>query len=212
MRLVVTDAAISFHGVAIFSGLNGTFESGAVTALVGPSGSGKSSLLAAIGGFQSLSSGRIELFREDGSAPSAPSPDAIAWVPQGSNALSRRTALDNVLVAALAGGHSLREATELARDALDQVGLSHRLSEQARRLSGGELQRVAIARALASGKDLVLADEPSANLDARNTEEVAALLERLVTRATVIVATHDPLLIDAAHAVVPMRGVVPSDA
>ncbi|MFB7888189.1 ATP-binding cassette domain-containing protein [Cellulosimicrobium cellulans] len=97
------------------------------------------------------------------------------------------------------------EARETARAALDQVGLADRAGEQARRLSGGELQRVALARALASGKELILADEPSANLDAANTELVARILAGLVSHATIVVATHDPVLVAAADATVPLR-------
>lgn len=210
MRLTVTDAAIAFGSFTVFSGFSAEFEAGRVTALVGPSGSGKSSLLAAIAGYVRLKSGTIELDRENGAGPEQPSADNIAWVPQGSNSLARRTVLDNVLIAPLSAGLSMNDAEEAATDALEQVGLADRLDEQARRLSGGELQRVAIARALASGKALILADEPSANLDARNTNEVAAILDRLVSRSTIIVATHDPILVAAAHTAIHMREEVPA--
>src|SRR5699024_6453165 len=119
----------------------------------------------------------------------------VAWVPQGSNALGRRNVLDNVLIASLADGLPMPRARAVALEALDQVGLAARAREQARHLSGGELQRVALARALASGRPLVLADEPSANLDAANTDMVADILARIESRATIIVATHDPILV-----------------
>ena len=205
MRVSVTGAAIAFGDFTVFSGFSARFEQGRVTALVGPSGSGKSSLLAAIAGYQPLAAGAIVLHASPEDPPQAPSPHVVAWVPQGSNALGRRTVLDNVLIASLAAGRQREEAADIAVDALAQVGLADRVAEQARRLSGGELQRVAVARALASGKELILADEPSANLDAANTDELAATLHRLVTRATVIVATHDPLLVSAAHDAVHMR-------
>lgn len=205
MRVSVTGAAIAFGDVTVFSGFTARFDEARVTALVGPSGSGKSSLLAAIAGYQPLAAGTITLHTDGEDPPTGPSPDAVAWVPQGSNALGRRTVLDNVLIASLAAGLPRDEAAEVAIDALAQVGLADRLDEQARRLSGGELQRVAVARALASGKELILADEPSANLDAANTNELAATLHRLVTRATVVVATHDPILVSAAHTAVHMR-------
>jgi putative ABC transport system ATP-binding protein len=204
VRVDVIDAAIAFGPVPVFAGLTATFEPARVTALVGPSGSGKSSLLAAVAGYQPLATGRIELHGIDGS-PRPPSPGVVAWVPQGSNALGRRSVLDNVLVAPLAAGRPGREARDTARAALDQVGLADRADEQARRLSGGELQRVALARALASGKELILADEPSANLDAANTELVARILAGLVSHATIVVATHDPVLVAAADATVPLR-------
>lgn len=204
MRVDVIDAAIAFDAVTVFSGLTATFDPGRVTALVGPSGSGKSSLLAAVAGYQHLAAGRIELHDPDGTSR-PPAPGVVAWVPQGSNALGRRSVLDNVLVAPLAAGRPGREARDTARAALDQVGLADRAGDQARRLSGGELQRVALARALASGKELILADEPSANLDAANTELVARILAGLVSHATIVVATHDPTLVAAADATVPLR-------
>lgn len=206
VRVEVHDAAIAFGDVTVFSGLDASFEAGHVTALVGPSGSGKSSLLAAIAGHQPLAAGRIEIHHDDGARPRAPAAALVAWVPQGSNALGRRNVLDNVLIASLADGHPMPRARAVAMAALDQVGLADRAAEQARRLSGGELQRVALARALASGRPLVLADEPSANLDAANTDMVAEILGRLLSQATIVVATHDPILVEAAAAAVHLRG------
>lgn len=202
MRVAVEDAAIAFGTFTVFSDFNAEFGAGQVTALVGPSGSGKSSLLAAIAGYQPLEAGKIIVDHAGGPEPA---PGVVAWVPQGSNALGRRSVLDNVLIAALAAGLPMDDAVEVSVDALEQVGLADHLDANARRLSGGELQRVAIARALASRKELILADEPSANLDARNTEEVALVLNRLVSTATIIVATHDPILVDAADLAVQMR-------
>ena len=203
MRVNVADASISFGSFTVFSHFSASFEAGRVTALVGPSGSGKSSLLAAMAGYMPLTRGTINV--DNGGVSHGPDADLVAWVPQGSNALARRTVLDNVLIASLSAGRSMTDAVDVAEDSLAQVGLADRSGEQARRLSGGELQRVAIARALASGKALILADEPSANLDARNTEEVAAILNRLVSRATIVVATHDPILVSASDAAVHMR-------
>lgn len=205
MRVTVTDATIAFGARTVFSQFNAAFPASKVTALVGPSGSGKSSLLAAIAGYQRLTTGRIELHRDDTDTPMPPSAADVAWVPQGSNALGRRTVLDNVLVAPLAAGMPMTDAIATSVDCLGQVGLADRQHTPARRLSGGELQRVAIARALASGKELILADEPSANLDAANTSELAAILHRLISRATIIVATHDPLLVSAADGAVHLR-------
>lgn len=206
VQVDVLEATVRFGDTTVFSDLNARFPSSQVTALVGPSGSGKSTLLAAISGYQRLSAGRIELRR--GAATSAPDPMSVAWVPQGSNAMGRRSVLDNVAIAPLSGGTPVSEAHERAINALTVVGLSALVGQQARRLSGGELQRVALARALASGKELILADEPSANLDGPNTEVIAQILDGLTTRATVIVATHDPVLVDAAKTAVYMREAV----
>jgi ABC-type lipoprotein export system ATPase subunit len=152
-----------------------------------------------------LDAGRIEFQSGRPKSVLPPTPSLIAWVPQGLNALARRTVLDNVLIAPLSTGAGITQARSRALEAIETVGLTHKLSEQARRLSGGELQRVGLARALASGKGIIFADEPSANLDAANTENIAELLDRLTSRATIVVATHDPVLVSAARSAVYMR-------
>lgn len=200
------DAALSFDGQVVFENFTASFPSGKVSALVGPSGSGKSSLLAVLAGYQPLDRGQVELSEEPGGRTVRPSPQLVAWVPQGSNALGRRTVLDNALIAPLSGGLPLLEARERAEQALQTVGLGSKGNQLAYSLSGGELQRLALARALASTKALIFADEPSANLDAVNTEAIATILDRLTSRASVVVATHDPVLIDAADGAVHLRG------
>jgi ABC-type lipoprotein export system ATPase subunit len=208
VQIDVVDAAIRFGATTVFAEFTAHFPAARITALVGPSGSGKSTLLAALSGYHPLSAGRIELRHDPESAPSPPDPADVAWVPQSSNSLGRRSVLDNVAIAALSAGAPLEEARDRAADALEIVGLSALLQQQARRLSGGELQRTALARALASGKDLILADEPSANLDAANTEMIAEILDGLTTHATIVVATHDPVLVAAAESIVHMRAEV----
>lgn len=205
VQVDVVDAAIWFGETTVFSDFAAHFPAARVTVLVGPSGSGKSTLLAAMSGYQSLGAGRVELRDRPLGPPMPPDPARVAWVPQGSNALGRRSVLDNVAIAPLSNGTSLGEAHERAVDALEVVGLGKLLRRQARRLSGGELQRVALARALASGKELILADEPSANLDAANTDLIAQILAGLTERATIVVATHDPVLVAAADGTVHMR-------
>jgi putative ABC transport system ATP-binding protein len=212
VQIDVVDATMRFGAITVFSGFAAQFPAARVTALVGPSGSGKSTLLAAISGYQPLSGGRIELRDGPTSPPSPPAPSRVAWVPQGSNALGRRTVLENVAIAPLSVGATLSDARERAIDALEVVGLGTLLHQQARRLSGGELQRTALARALASDRELILADEPSANLDAANTEMIAEILDGLSTRATVVVATHDPVLAAAAEVTVHLRREVEVDA
>lgn len=212
MRVVVRDATLSFGATPVFHDFSATFETGTVTALVGPSGSGKSSLLAAMAGYQPLDSGSIEFVSDTPPTRTSPSPSMIAWVPQGSNALGRRTVLDNVLIAPLGGGSDLAEARERALDAIETVGLIDRVHSPARKLSGGELQRLGLARALASGRSVIFADEPSANLDAANTERIAALFDGLSSHATIIVATHDPLLVEAAASAVHLRSRTTADA
>lgn len=128
-----------------------------------------------------------------------------SWVAQTPNMLLSRTVLDNVLLGPLSAGHTSERALVLARCALENVGLAERQHAPARNLSGGEAQRVGIARALASERPLILADEPSAGLDAANTEHLADVLRVLAATATIIIATHDPVLMRATEHVVNLR-------
>jgi putative ABC transport system ATP-binding protein len=204
MRIEVRGATAGFHGIEVFTNFDATFADRAITALVGPSGSGKSTLMATMAGFVSLSNGQIQFISPDGTAQ-GPNPSLIAWVPQGSNALSSRTVLDNVMIGPLAEGATLSQAAELARDCLAEVGISPLADRQVRVISGGERQRLGFARALASHKPIIFADEPSASLDAANTHHLAELLTQLHGKTTVVVATHDPLLEAAAENTVHMR-------
>lgn len=204
MQIVVTDAELSFGDRTVLEGLSAVFHAEAVTALLGPSGSGKSTLLAAMAGYQKLNSGSIVYVDSDGS-PLSPDPELVAWVPQGSNALGTRSTLDNVMIAPLSEGLDAVSAQTVAEQALKAVGLLSHASQPAKLLSGGELQRVSFARALATSKPFIFADEPSASLDAVNTEILAGLLADLRSRATIIVATHDPILVSAAGDVVSIR-------
>ncbi|WP_175415989.1 ATP-binding cassette domain-containing protein [Curtobacterium sp. SGAir0471] len=204
MQVTVAGASIQFGSKVLFHGLDAVFPSGRLTALVGPSGSGKSSLLAAIAGFSTLDEGSVSY--SDGTCPpTAPDPSSVTWVSQSASSLGSRSVLDNVLVGPLAEGLVMRDAVRRARAALDEVGLGKRERERLNRLSGGEVQRVALARGLATEKRLILADEPTASLDADNTRKIAALLLSLRSRATIVVATHDPILIQTAEGVVALR-------
>lgn len=206
IEVVVEDVAFAFGDRTVLSEFSACFHANKVGALVGPSGSGKSTLLAAIGGGSEPTSGRIRLRSSIDSSESSPRAEDVAWVPQGANCLGARSALDNVLLAPLSEGVTFRDARRRARDALHLVGLLDRAESLARTLSGGELQRVSLARAIASSKPIILADEPTSSLDAENTAAMADLLHTLTAGATIIVATHDPLLIDAADYFVEIRG------
>lgn len=201
MRVVADQLSIAFGSTLVLENLTFTLREQAITALRGPSGSGKSSLLAAISGSVVPTHGGLWL--EDSSNQRwAPSLEHVAWVPQGGNVVGGRTSLDNISLSRLSQGDSLLTAQKVARSWLVRVGLAHREGTPAKFLSGGERQRLVFARALAVGRPLLLADEPSAGLDRRNTENIAELMRNLSTSATIVVATHDDLLASACDAVV----------
>lgn len=202
---------VQFHGVTydvggrrVFEALDGFAPAGGITAIVGPSGSGKSSLLGCTAGVLRPSAGRIALVSDTGEDGPL-HPGDSSWVAQGSNALGARSVLDNVMIATLSEGAELHDARERSWEALREVGLGDRTRAQARSLSGGELQRVGFARALVARRPLVLADEPTANLDAINTQMIAGLLRDLRTEAVVMVATHDPVVVEVADVVIELR-------
>ncbi|GAA0966510.1 ABC transporter ATP-binding protein [Frigoribacterium faeni] len=219
MHLIVDDLSLSAGGATLFRGLSHRFAPGRVTAVVGPSGSGKSTLLAALAGLHPVADGRILVATDeladrdrrdgaaDGAAPVGRPPRArdVTWVPQGSNALPGRTAIDNVMVAPLAAGRTMEEARQAAERALAQVGLGHRAGAFSRTLSGGELQRLSLARGLATTRPFVFADEPTASLDGANAARVAEVLAGVTTDATVVIATHDDLIVRSADACVDLR-------
>ncbi|CAN5458518.1 MAG: ABC transporter ATP-binding protein [Acidimicrobiia bacterium] len=187
------------QGPAVLHDVGFTYTRTGMLAVVGASGSGKSTLLAIIGGLIRPSDGGEVTF------PGA-APDDATWVFQVPNVLGHRTAEANVAVGALASGGSWAAAVDAARGLLDDYGLAHVAIGKAGRLSGGEVQRVMLARAQAMRAPLLLADEPTGQLDHANTLMVAASLRRLAdTGTTVVVATHDRSVSDLADATVELE-------
>jgi putative ABC transport system ATP-binding protein len=173
-------------------------STGDFVAVMGPSGSGKSTLMHILGLLDSLTSGRYEL---DGHDVSAISRDVraeirnrkIGFIFQNFNLLARSTALENVELPMLYHRPKILQQREKAMQALQIVGLEERASHLPRQLSGGQQQRVAIARALVNNPPLILADEPTGNLDSKTGREIMKLLGTLHRKGiTVIVVTHDP--------------------
>ncbi|HET7225356.1 MAG TPA: ABC transporter ATP-binding protein [Candidatus Eisenbacteria bacterium] len=186
--------------ITVLDGLSLDIADGEFAALMGPSGSGKTTLLNLIGGIDTPSSGRVVVAGTDisslpGAALARWRARHIGFIFQLYNLIPVLTALQNVeLPLLLVKGMSSRERRKRAETALQIVGLGDRLDHFPRQLSGGQEQRVAIARAVVSDPAVLLADEPTGDLDRRSGEEILTLLERLNRefKKTVVMVTHDP--------------------
>ncbi len=176
-----------------------TLRSGQLLAVTGPSGAGKSSLLWALGAALRPSAGRVELDGVDLTDRQQAAALGVVVVPQGNGLASSLTAAENVVVPLLAGGVAADEAARRTSAALTLVGLEESGNHLIEELSGGQQQRVALARAFAAQARLLLADEPTSDLDAANRERMMAALRGEAARgAIVVMATHDPESADQA--------------
>jgi len=187
--------------LVVLRGVSLEMAAGENLAIVGPSGSGKSTLLSILGTLEPPSSGRIELDGQDLAelgqrAVAAFRSRKIGFVFQDHHLLPQCTVLENVLVPTVATGPTTPEAVQRARELLDRVGLSDRLEHRPAELSGGERQRVALARALVNRPVLLLADEPTGNLDRTTAARVAELLLELQRQEQMmlIAVTHSTRL------------------
>lgn len=198
--VLLNDVTRIFPGppaVNALRGVNLSVEKGDYLAIIGPSGSGKSTMLNTLGLLDRPSTGSYHFegidtggLTEDARADLRGS--AIGFVFQSFHLLAQRTVLENVTLATAYAGVARGDREELARSALERVGLSHRVDFYPNTLSGGERQRVAIARAVSTSPRLLLADEPTGNLDRENSERVMELFDELGAEGlTIIMITHD---------------------
>lgn len=197
--------------VRALRGVDLTVAVGEMVAVTGPSGSGKSTLLAVLAGLERPDEGQVRLLGNDLVDASEAQLARVrrrhvGIVFQFFNLLDGMSALENVALAARAGGFGRRDADGRAEELLDQMGLLGRATAVPATLSGGERQRLAIARALANDPDLLLADEPTGALDSDSGAEVLDVLRRLhATGRSLLVVTHSPEVAAAASRVVTMR-------
>ncbi len=191
----VTQLSVRLGDVLVLDGVSAAFPKGRLSALVGPSGSGKTTLLNVLAGLQAPAAGTIDIDAA-----------SIGLVHQSFALLSLLTAAENVEVAGQIAGRPRRQVIDQAAAALKEVGLDERAHHLVEELSGGEQQRVAIARAIVSQPRLLLADEPTAQLDTGNRMMVMTVLRRLAAGgATVIIATHDLDLAEQCDHIIRLR-------
>jgi putative ABC transport system ATP-binding protein len=204
--------------VSALDGVDLTIGRGEYVAIMGPSGSGKSTLMNLLGCLDTPTSGSYTL---DGERVDRLTDDELAnirnrkigFVFQTFNLLPRATAMANVEVPLIYAGVSAHERHHLALEALGKVGLVPRAKHKPNELSGGERQRVAIARALINNPSLILADEPTGNLDSRTSQEIMEILKNLHTAGnSIILVTHEDEICRYAHRIIRLRdGRVESD-
>ncbi|MFP3860444.1 MAG: ABC transporter ATP-binding protein [Bacteroidales bacterium] len=213
---IYSETEVEVHAV---NGINLEFQKGEFAAIVGPSGSGKTTLLNMIGGLDQPTSGEI-IINHTNIKDLKPSQLIdfrlynIGFVFQAYNLIPVLTAQENVEFIMHLQGKSKKEREERAKELLNAVGLGDRLNSRPSKLSGGQQQRVAVARALASKPKFVLADEPTANLDSKSTENLLDIMDNLnrEEQITFIFSTHDSRVVKKARRVVTIEdGKVKTD-
>lgn len=195
-----------------------TINKGEFVALMGPSGSGKSTLMNILGCLDTPSKGQyilngINVSQMSDNELAEVRNKEIGFVFQTFNLLPRSTSLDNVALPLIYAGAGKKERDERATQALENVGLGNRVTHKPNELSGGQRQRVAVARALINNPSIILADEPTGNLDTKTSIEIMALLEEIHSKGnTIILVTHEEDIAQHAHRIVRMRdGLIEKD-
>ncbi len=218
IRNITRDFPLGNEIVKVLKGIDLDIERGEYVALMGPSGSGKSTLMNLLGCLDTPTSGSYQL---NGKDVSNMTDDELAeirnkeigFVFQTFNLLPRTTALENVALPMIYAGASKSERTERAKQVLADVGLADRMDHKPNQLSGGQRQRVAVGRALVNRPSIILADEPTGNLDSKTSEEIMNLFNDIHKAGnTVIVVTHEEEIAKLAHRIIRLRdGIVESD-
>ncbi|MDC7995732.1 ABC transporter ATP-binding protein [Altibacter sp. HG106] len=218
IRNIKRDFPLGQEVVKVLKGIDLDIARGEYVALMGPSGSGKSTLMNLLGCLDTPTSGSYEL---NGRDVSNMTDDELAeirnkeigFVFQTFNLLPRTTALENVALPMIYAGASKAERTERAEEVLSDVGLADRMDHRPNQLSGGQRQRVAVGRALVNKPSIILADEPTGNLDSKTSVEIMKLFDDIHAAGnTVILVTHEEDIAEHAHRIIRLRdGMVESD-
>jgi putative ABC transport system ATP-binding protein len=218
LRNIVRNFKLGQETIQVLRSINLNIQRGEYVALMGPSGSGKSTLMNILGCLDTPTSGEYEL---NGQMVSRLSDNELAdirnkeigFIFQTFNLLPRSTALDNVILPLIYAGETKADRDAKARKALDQVGLTDRIMHKPNELSGGQRQRVAIARALVNTPSILLADEPTGNLDTKTSIEIMGLLHDIHAQGnTIIIVTHEEDIAQHAHRIIRLRdGVIEND-
>lgn len=218
VRNLVKTYYMGANVVNALQGVNLEISKNEYVALMGPSGSGKSTLMNLIGCLDTPTSGDYILngsnvsTMDDGELAGVRNKE-IGFIFQTFNLLPRLTALDNVALPLVYAGMSKVDRTEKAKHVLESVGLGDRMHHKPNELSGGQRQRVAVARALVNDPSIILADEPTGNLDSKTSYEIIGLFEEIHALGnTIVLVTHEPDIAEFAHRIVRMRdGKIESD-
>jgi putative ABC transport system ATP-binding protein len=218
IKQIKRDFQLGNETINVLKGIDLQINKGEYVALMGPSGSGKSTLMNLLGCLDTPTSGNYTLNGKDVSQMHDDDlaeirNKEIGFVFQTFNLLPRTTALDNVALPMIYAGYSKAERNERASEVLTQVGLSDRMDHQPNQLSGGQRQRVAVARALVNKPSIILADEPTGNLDSKTSVEIMKLFGEIHAAGnTVILVTHEEDIAEYAHRIIRLRdGLIESD-
>lgn len=218
IRNITRDFPLGQEIVKVLKGIDLDIERGEYVALMGPSGSGKSTLMNLLGCLDTATSGSYELNGKDVSNMSQDElaeirNTEIGFVFQTFNLLPRTTALENVALPMVYAGVPKSARIKRAEEVLTDVGLADRMDHKPNQLSGGQRQRVAVGRALVNKPSIILADEPTGNLDSKTSDEIMKLFDDIHAAGnTVILVTHEEEIAEHAHRIIRLRdGIVESD-